>query len=103
VGQQGEFCCGHPDLPDGSAIVTSHCRMGWARNEIKTLQEGMSGAKYLCDQTAWNKIVNDLTIFYIFKHERLCTYRIMFRCVRITIFAVEKQEALKILSVCPQP
>jgi hypothetical protein len=34
------------------------------------------------------------------QQDRQCTYNVPFKCIRVTIFAVEKQKVLNIMDVC---
>ena len=85
MGQQCEFRRRHPYLPDGSAIVAAYCWMWWNRNEIKTLQQGMPGAKYLYKQAAWNEVLcwpySRLNNNKVRQYTNNVTYYILWVCV----------------------
>jgi hypothetical protein len=51
------------------------------------------------------KFTNNINgvILFILEQERQCTYNVILRRVGVTIFAVEKQQALHILNVRLQP
>ena len=93
----------------GSSYLSKHQKLITRRHSVRS-QKTWKSFSFYCLRTAFKMNVLPVATAMsssvtktLLKHDRQCTYNVVFRRVRVTTFDVEKSQVLHILSVCLQP